>query len=66
MSDLARGGRGLSQGPARPGGSVTRSPVSQLFELRAGRGGPTPPPGRALRHPPDATRGAHESSGQQL
>jgi len=62
MSDLARVGRGLSRGTAQPGGSVTRSPESQLFELRAGRGGPTPPPGWAV---PRATRpasvgGAHE------
>src|SRR5207245_1078186 len=41
---------------ARPrrAGSVTRSPESQLFELRTGRGGPTTPPrrSRTLRHPP--------------
>src|SRR5262249_58568329 len=38
----------------QPGGSVTRSPDSQLFELRTGRRGPTTPPGRGqtLRHPP--------------
>jgi len=38
-----------------PAGSVTRSPESQLFELRTGRGGPTPPPGWAG---PCATRPA--------
>jgi len=58
MSDLARVGRDLSRGTAQPGGSVTRSPESQLFELRAGRGGPTPPPGwgRTPRHPPGVGR----------
>jgi hypothetical protein len=43
MNDFARGGRGLSQGAAQVCGSVTRSPDSQRFALRAGRGGPTPP-----------------------
>jgi hypothetical protein len=37
-------------------GSVTRSPESQLFELRTGRGGPTPPLTgvRSPRHPSDS------------
>jgi len=44
----------------RRAGSVTRSPDSQRFALRAGRGGPTPPVrrGRTLRHPPDFGRGS--------
>jgi len=41
-------GVGLSQGTAPPGGSVTRSPDSQRCALRAGRRGPTPPPGGAV------------------
>jgi len=33
----------VAGGRAPATGSVTHSPESQLFELRAGRGGPTPP-----------------------
>src|SRR5881397_3019167 len=53
----------VAGGRAPATGCVTHSPESQLFELRAGRGGPTPPaayprarpappPGRSRRMPP--------------
>jgi dihydropteroate synthase len=44
----------VAGGRAPAGGSVTRSPDSQLFELRTGRGGPTAPSAGART--PGATR----------
>jgi hypothetical protein len=59
MNDLTlEAGRGLAQGAAQLDGSVTRSPDSQLFELRTGRRGPTPPSSWAA---PCATRPASVS-----
>src|SRR5262249_42163283 len=52
-NSVALVGRVLSSGGGSALGSVTRSPESQPYGLRAGRGGPPPP---LAPPPPDATR----------
>jgi len=51
MSDFARGGRGLSQGPPSRAGSVTHSPESRLFEPRTGPLTPAPLGGPCATRP---------------